>query len=329
MSDSRRTPDDTSALDEAPVLVHVTRGGLVESAHHGRIAALAADGAPALTRGDVEAPVYPRSTLKPVQALAMVRHGLDLAPHHLATVCASHSGEPRHLEAVTEILAGAGLSVADLRTTPSLPLGELPQAHWLVEGRRPEPIGHDCSGKHAGMLATCVVNGWSTEDYLDPEHPLQQAILAEVTSLVGPVGPISVDGCGAPLPAVPLVGMARAFAAIASAAAGTPERRVADAMRTHPEHVGGEGREVTDLMRRTPGLIAKDGAEATFVAAADDGRAVAVKISDGAPFARARTAVLATGLLRLGVDSEGTREHATSPVLGHGRPVGEVAVVGF
>lgn len=311
------------------MLVHVTRGGLVESAHHGRVAGTSATGETLLERGDVSAPVYPRSTLKPVQSLAMVRHGLDIAPPLLATVCSSHSGEQRHLDAVVEILASVGLGVDALQNTPALPLGELEHARWLAAGRAPEPIAQDCSGKHAGMLATCVVNGWSTHDYLDPTHPVQVAIAVTVAAEVGPVATTSVDGCGAPLPAVPLDGLARAFGRLACAPAGTPEHRVAQAMRSHPEMVGGEDREVTTLMAGTPGLVAKDGAESVFAAGSADGVGVAVKISDGAPFARARTAVLATALLRLGVESEATRSLSTSPTLGHGRPVGVVRVVGF
>ncbi|QGX08544.1 asparaginase [Janibacter melonis] len=323
------TTPDTTALDEAPVLVHVTRGGLVESAHHGRVAAVDAGGRTRLAVGDTAAAVYPRSTLKPIQALAMVEHGLDLAPHHLATVCSSHSAQERHLTAVTEILASVGLEISALQNTPALPIGELEHAQWLAAGRAPEPIAQDCSGKHAGMLVTCVVNGWSTHDYLDPEHPLQQAVMEVVTREIGPITTTSVDGCGAPLPAVPLDGLAAAFGRLAGAEEGTAARRVADAMRAHPEHVGGDGREVTDLMARTPGLVAKDGAEAVFAAGTADGLGLAVKISDGAPFARARTAVLAAALLRLGVDSPATREHSTSPTLGHGRRVGEVRVVGL
>lgn len=311
------------------MLVHVTRGGLVESAHHGRVAGTSATGEALLERGDVAAPVYPRSTLKPVQALAMVRHGLDIAAPLLATVCSSHSGEQRHLDAVVEILASVGLGVDALQNTPALPLGELQHARWLAAGRGPEPIAQDCSGKHAGMLATCVVNGWSTRDYLDPTHPVQVAIADTVTAEVGPIATTSIDGCGAPLPAIPLDGLARSFGRLASAPPGTPEHRVAEAMRAHPEMVGGEGREVTTLMAGTPGLVAKDGAESVFAAGAADGVGVAVKISDGAPFARARTAVLATALLRLGVDSVATRSLSTSPTLGHGHPVGDVRVVGF
>lgn len=318
-----------AALDEAPVLVHVTRGGLVESAHHGRVVGTARGGEILLARGDVDAAVYPRSTLKPVQALAMVRHGLDIAPPLLATVCSSHSGESRHLEAVVEILGGVGLGVEALQNTPALPLGRSEEACWIAAGRAPEPLAQDCSGKHAGMLATCLVNGWSTEDYLDPEHPVQVAIAETVTAEVGPIATTSVDGCGAPLPAVPMAGLARAFGRLAAAAEGTPEHQVAEAMRRHPEMVGGEDRDVTTIMLGTPGLIAKDGAEAVFAAGAADGTGVAVKISDGAPFARARTAVLATALARLGVDSEAVRVLSVSPVLGHGRPVGDVRVVGF
>lgn len=319
----------SAALDEAPVLVHVTRGGLVESAHHGRVAGVDGTGATVLARGDVTAPVYPRSTLKPVQALAMVRHGLDLPPRLLALVCSSHSGEPRHLEAVAEILATVRLTTDALQNTPALPLGELEQARWLTAGRPRAAVAQDCSGKHAGMLATCVAAGWPTEGYLEVDHPVQQAILTTVREEVGEIATTGVDGCGAPLPAVPLDGLARSFGRLASAEPGTDEHRVAEAMRSHPEMVGGHDRDVTVLMAGTPGLVAKDGAESVYAAGTAAGAGVAVKISDGAPFGRARVAVLAAALLRLGEDTPVLHEHESSPTLGHGRPVGEVRVVGL
>ncbi len=318
---------DTTALDEAPVLVHVTRGGFVESAHRATLVATDGDGGTPLRHGRVDDPVLPRSSLKPVQALAMVRLGLDLPPHLLALVCSSHSGEAVHREAVAEILATADLGLDALRTTPALPLGELEHARWLAAGEAPTPVAMDCSGKHAGMLVTCVLQGWPTETYLDPEHPLQVAIRETVAEVVGPVTHTTVDGCGAPLFAVPLSGLAAAFGTLAGADATTDEGRVAAAMRTAPEMVGGTGRDVTAFMRAVPGLIAKDGAESVYAAGLDDGRGIAVKVADGAPVARARRALLAHALMALGVDTPDLRELADQPVLGHGRPVGAVEVL--
>lgn len=321
------THAETASLDAAPVLVHVTRGGFVESAHRATLVATDAAGGSTLRHGRVDDPVLPRSSLKPVQALAMVRHGLDLPPDLLALVCSSHSGEQVHHDGVAEVLATVGLDLSALRNTPALPLGELEHARWLAAGTAPAPVAQDCSGKHAGMLATCRVNDWPLESYLDPEHPLQQAVRDTTAEVVGPVTHTTVDGCGAPLFAVPLSGLARAFGRLAAADPTTDEGRVAAAMRTAPHMVGGTGRDVTQFMQAVPGLIAKDGAEAVYAAGLDDGRGIALKVADGAPTARARQALLAHALLGLGVDTPDLRALADQPVLGHGRPVGAVEVV--
>lgn len=321
------THAETASLDAAPVLVHVTRGGFVESAHRATLVATDAAGGSTLRHGRVDDPVLPRSSLKPVQALALVRHGLDLPPHLLALVCSSHSGEQVHHDGVAEVLATVGLDLSVLRNTPALPLGELEHARWLAAGTAPAPVAQDCSGKHAGMLATCRVNDWPLESYLDPEHPLQQAVRDTTAEVVGPVTHTTVDGCGAPLFAVPLSGLARAFGRLAAADPTTDEGRVAAAMRTAPHMVGGTGRDVTQFMQAVPGLIAKDGAEAVYAAGLDDGRGIALKVADGAPTARARQALLAHALLGLGVDTPDLRALADQTVLGHGRPVGAVEVV--
>ena len=149
-----------SVLTDAPILAHYTRGELVESVHRASLVALGTDGAEAFHHGGVDAPVYPRSALKPLQAVAMVRAGLDLEPELLALVCASHNGEEFHLDGVLRILDGAGLSVEALHNTPGFPLHEGEHDRWVREGRPAAALGQNCSGKHAGMLATCVVNGW-------------------------------------------------------------------------------------------------------------------------------------------------------------------------
>lgn len=318
---------DTTSLDEAPVLVHVTRGGFVESAHRATLVATDGEGGTPLRHGRVDDPVLPRSSLKPIQALAMVRHGLDLPPHLLALVCSSHSGEQVHRDAVAEILATVDLDLGVLQNTPALPLGELEHARWLAAGTAPAPVTQDCSGKHAGMIVTCRVNDWPVEDYLDPAHPLQQAIRATTAEVVGPVTHTTVDGCGAPLFAVPLSGLAESFGLLAAAETTSDEGRIADAMRTAPHMVGGTGRDVTAFMEVVPGLVAKDGAESVYAAGLADGRGVAIKVADGAPFARARRGLLAQALLDLGTDTPGLRELADQPVLGHGRPVGAVEVL--
>lgn len=318
---------DTASLDEAPVLVHVTRGGFVESAHRATLVATDPGGGRPLRHGRVDDPVLPRSSLKPIQALAMVRHGLDLPPHLLALACSSHSGEEMHRDAVAEILATVGLGLEALQNTPALPLGELEHARWLAAGTAPVPVAQDCSGKHAGMLVTCRVNDWPIESYLEVDHPLQQAVRETTAEVVGPVTHTTVDGCGAPLFAVPLSGLASSFGALAAADETTDEGRVAAAMRTAPHMVGGTGRDVTAFMEAVPGLIAKDGAESVYAAGLADGRGVAIKVADGAPLSRARQALLARALLTLGEDTDALRGLADQPVLGHGVPVGAVDVL--
>lgn len=317
----------TPSLDEAPVLVHVTRGGFVESAHRATLVATDGEGGAPLQHGRVDDPVLPRSSLKPIQALAMVRAGLDLPPRLLALVCSSHSGEEMHRDGVDEILATVGLDLTALSNTPALPLGELEHARWLAAGTEPASVTQDCSGKHAGMLATCRVNDWPIEDYLDPEHPLQRAIRATTAEAIGPVSHTTIDGCGAPLFAVPLRGLAASFGVLAAADPATAEGRIADAMRTAPQMVGGTGRDVTAFMESVPGLIAKDGAESVYAAGLADGRGIALKVADGSSFARARRGLLAHALFALGIDTPGVRELANQPVLGHGRPVGAVDVL--
>ncbi|MDO5503210.1 MAG: asparaginase [Actinomycetia bacterium] len=324
-----------AALTDAPVLAHYTRGDLVESVHRASLVALDSDGSVAFSHGGIDAPVYPRSSLKPLQAVAMVRAGLDLPDDLLALVCASHSGEGFHLEGVERILAGAGLSVAALQNTPSFPLDDDEHTRWIREGREQSSHGQNCSGKHAGMLATCAASGWDTETYLDPEHPLQQTILATVGELAGEEpGPVSVDGCGAPVMAISLTGLARAFATIASADPTTPEGRVATAIRAYPLFLGGTGRDVTVLIEGTEGLIAKDGAEGVYAAGLADGRAVALKMAEGGGGVgggpqRARPVIMAAALRRLGVQSSAYAAVETVNVLGHGRPVGSVVAVGI
>jgi L-asparaginase II len=322
---SHQTP---AALLDAPVLAHVVRGGFVESAHRASLVAVDPGGSAVLALGGVDDPVFPRSSNKPVQALAMVRHGLRLEPELLALACSSHSGEDFHLEGVRRILAGAGLSEADLQNTPDFPYDAQEQDRWRREGRERSSLAQNCSGKHAAMLATCVANGWDTATYRAADHPLQEAMADTLAELAGePVAATAVDGCGAPVMAVTLTGLALAFGRLASAKEGTHERTVADAIRNHPAYLGGTRRDVTALVQDTPGAIAKDGAEAVYAVGLADGRGLALKVADGGQ--RARPVILAAALRRLGVESGAFETLERAPVLGHGQPVGAVVAVGL
>jgi L-asparaginase II len=314
-----------------PVIAEVVRSGFVEGHHHGSVVALGADGAVVEEAGEVRSAMLPRSCNKPLQAVGMVRAGLDLPPDLLALSCASHSGEPFHVEGVRRILRGAGLAEDALQTPPDYPLDDEERDRLLRSGGDRAPVLMNCSGKHAAMLATCVVNGWPTSTYLDPDHPLQRAIRDTFVDLTGePVAHVAVDGCGAPLLSTSLTGLARAFARLATATDGA-EHRVAEAIRAHPAVVSGTRRDEAALLAAIPGAIAKAGAEGCYALALPDGRAAAFKIDDGG--VRARPVVMAALLHRLGwdadpgVDAQAVARTGRSPLLGGPRQVGEIRPV--
>lgn len=305
-----------SALPDAFVPIAITsRSDFDESVHFGAAVVLAADGSVAWSAGDPDVAIYPRSSNKPMQADAMLRLGLDLTPEQLALACASHDGTPRHVAVVRTTLASAGLDDGALGNTPDLPLEPAAAEALLAGGGHRAPITMNCSGKHAAMVAACVRRGWPIDGYLELDHPLQVAITARIDELAGTVTHIGVDGCGAPAHAMPLAALASAFGALAA-----EQGPVWSAMIAHPELVGGERRDATRLMRAVPGLMAKEGAEGVFAAALPNGVAAAVKIADGA--SRAAGVVLAAAMRAAGVDVPA--DAAGAPILGHGRPVGEV-----
>ena len=307
---------------EPPVLIEVTRGEYVEARHCASLVVLDHRGGVEVAVGDVLAPLLARSSLKPLQAVALVDAGFHAPADWLALACASHDGEPVHIAGVRAMLAAAGLAADDLQCPPSLPLGEAALARWLAAGYHAERVCHNCSGKHAAMLTACHVSGWPLGSYRDPAHPLQAAVQAQIAELTGePIGPPEVDGCGAPAFAVSLTGLARAFAALGSAQLGAA-REVAEAMRAHPELVSGTSGAHVELSREVSGLIAKDGAEGALAAALPDGRAVAAKFRDGS--GRGRAPLLAAVLRRWGFDGPTVRRWATVPVLGGGAPAGVI-----
>ena len=313
------------------VVAEIVRSGFVEGHHYGSVVALTADGQVDWSVGAVDVPILPRSCNKPIQALAMVRLGLDLPDELLALACASHSGEPFHIEGVRRILAAADIDEAALQTPPDYSLDEDARAEMIRAGEAKSPIAMNCSGKHAAMLVTCALNGWELATYREADHPLQQAIAETFAELTGePVTTVAVDGCGAPLLSASLIGLARAFARLATAPDGA-EARVAGAIRRHPEWVSGTRRDERSLLTALPGSIGKAGAESCYALALPDGRAFALKTDDGAP--RVRPVLMAAALRRSrvdaepGVDAAAVWRSGVVELLGGGRPVGEIRAV--
>jgi L-asparaginase II len=307
----------------APVLAEVVRSGFVEGRHRGSLVVLGADGSAELALGDVTGPVFPRSSNKPMQAAGVLHAGLDLSGERLALAAASHSGETFHRDLVHKMLDEHGLTPAQLRCPPDLPLDPQERETYLAAGAVRDRVAMNCSGKHTAMLAACALRDWPLESYLDPAHPLQLLIHRVVEEAAGePVAAVGTDGCGAPLMAISLTGLARAYRTFVLAAPGSPERRVADAMRAHPEYVAGTRRPDTWLMREVPGALSKMGAEAVQAVALPDGRALAFKIEDGA--SRTLGPVLARALTLMGVQAPVVERIGHAPLHGGGREVGEI-----
>ena len=298
------------------VLAEYVRDGIVESQHFGHLMALDASGAPALIKGDPNALIYPRSAIKSIQASAMVRHGFDSQVRNLALLCASHSGSQSHQEVALQILKEAGLDESALQCVVDRPLGIAERKEW--GDKEPTRLAMNCSGKHAGMLATCVINGWPIESYLSPEHPLQQAIRKEMETLAEEqMAKVSTDGCGAPLFLMTMRGLARAFYNLATSTDPVHKKIIA-ACLANPEMIAGIGRGDTELMKLVPGLFMKIGAEGVQAAFLPDGRTVVFKVSDGSE--RAHQVILQDAFAKLGEKFEVKHPE----VLGGGRVIGEI-----
>jgi L-asparaginase II len=305
-------------------LAEVVRSDFVEGFHCGSVAVLGPDGDLVAAVGDVRGAVFPRSSIKPMQAVGMLRAGLKITdPADLALVSASHSGEPMHIDRVRALLAAAGLSESDLRTPPDLPLNDAHRTALIRAGIAPAPVYMNCSGKHSGMLVTCAAAGWATDDYRCPDHPLQMALRPAIEDIAGErIAATGVDGCGAPAHAMSLRALATAFLRHVTAEPGTDERQVADAMRAHPALVSGTGADDERLMLGLPGLLSKGGAEGVVAVAMPGVGAVTLKIDDGAM--RARMPVLVAALRLLGLDAPVLDELSEYALLGGGVPVGAV-----
>lgn len=311
-------------------VAEILRSGFAESFHRGSVAVTDPAGELVASIGDTAAPVFPRSSNKPMQAVAMLRAGWEPASEaDLAISAASHRGEAVHVERARSVLAHAGLAEDRLQCPPDLPGDQAARRDVIAAGGHPSRIYMNCSGKHSGMLAACAAAGWDPDAYRDPAHPLQRLITATVEELTGEtVGAVGVDGCGAPVLAVSLHGIARAFARLVAAPEGTPERRVADAMRANPILIDGTTGADHRGMTALPGLLAKGGAEGVHVIAFPGSGAVAVKIDDGAGRASMPVAIRAlvrhTGLA-IPESAKAEVDALVAPeVLGGGQPVGRL-----
>ena len=261
------------------VLAKVTRGDLVESFHLGHLIVLNADGSTYLTKGSPKLPIYPRSAIKSLQAAAMLKAGIKVLGNELALICASHSGSQSHIDLVIKMLEKRDIPISALKNAVDKPLGEKEKIAWGE--KPPSQLAQNCSGKHAGMLITCQQNGWDMKTYLDLDHPLQIAIKNEIEELAGEkVSAVSVDGCGAPLFAISLVGLARSISNLVKSNEAV-HKQIVTACTTYPELVAGEGRLTTRMMKAVPGLFMKEGVEGIEVCALSDGRVIAIKIIDG------------------------------------------------
>jgi L-asparaginase II len=252
-------------------LAYLNRAGIIESRHHGLVCLTGPDGKLIQEHGNSRKLIYPRSAVKPLQALAMRRAGLNLSGMQLAMSSASHQGTPEHTAIVLSILADAGLTESDLMCPVAWPGNPKARAEAAAETR----AAFNCSGKHAAFLATCVKNGWDTKNYLQPEHPLQKLIVEVIEEFSGEKIPLSTfDGCGAPLHLMSLQGLSRAIGKFAET-----ETEIRDAMLANPWVVDDHGASDTLVMEK--GMLAKIGAEGVFVIGLASGHGVAVKVADG------------------------------------------------
>ncbi|GAB3563467.1 asparaginase [Spelaeicoccus albus] len=313
----------TFSARDAVELAVVERSGFVESRHIGSAVVIDPAGDVRTALGDVDTPIFTRSSLKPLQALAALRAGAPLTGVQLALATASHRAQQKHVDVVASMLAGAGLSEDDLQCPADLPGNAEARNAVIRAGGETRRIYYNCSGKHAAFLWACAVNGWDTGSYLDPANPIQRLVADVTAEYAGaPAAAVGVDGCGAPVLALPLTGLARAISAVA--VADEASGMVAAVMHD-PWAIAGDGEPNSVVIERL-GILAKGGAEGVMVMAAPDGTTVALKCLDGS--ARATTLAGLTLLARTGaVDADAVRSvlnETEMPVLGRGQKVGAV-----
>ncbi|MCT1957598.1 asparaginase [Kocuria rhizophila] len=320
----------TFSSDQAVELAVVQRSGYVESRHSGSAVVLAPDGSVAFSVGAPEETIFPRSTLKPFQAIASMKAGAALRGEQVAIAAASHTGTFDHLDAVSSILKAADLGPEALQCPPDWPEDEDTRA-WLIRTERGKNrMCMNCSGKHAAFLLACVTNGWPTDSYLEPAHPLQQLVVETIEEFSGEtVAHLGADGCGAPLTAISLTGLARMYSTLGRAArniqADARAATVATSMLDYPEYVQGPGRSNTVVMEELD-VITKLGAEGVLGLGTRSGWSVAIKMLDGS--SRANSLVGLNLLVHAGAisraDADRVLARVTHPVTAAGQPVGAI-----
>lgn len=310
-------------VTDGTVVAELVRDQVVESLHLGVVAVAERSGKLLLSKGDTEAVVFPRSTLKPLQALAMLSTGVDFTPLELALSTASHCGSRQHREAITALLHHHDVGPEHLQCPKDWPLGSAQRAELLAEGGQPSRLAMNCSGKHAGFLATCQHSEWDLGSYLSASHPLQSLILETIGDYAAETPSFSsVDGCGSPLHALSVGALARAFARV-GAGETAHEQQLLHAVKDNSWALDGEGRDNTVTID-TIGGIAKIGAEGLVAMTTPEGVGVAVKILDGSM--RATTLVALSALASVGAISDrahtGLAEVLAVPVTGGEATIG-------
>lgn len=318
----------TFSASDSQELAVVERSGFIESRHLGVAVVLSPEGEVVYSLGDISAPIFPRSTLKPFQTIASMNAGAELQGAQIALASGSHWGSFEHMRVAQSILEEADLTADALQCPPAYPRDEASLHALIRAGHGKQRLAFNCSGKHSAFLWGCVKSGWDTETYLDPEHPLQKLVLATIAEFAGePVAHVGVDGCGAPLATVSTFGLARAYstlgAGIENIKADARVATVATAMADYPEYVQDENGPNTAFSRIIGGIV-KGGAEGVLAVGLRGGGSLVIKMLDGS--SRALDLVASELLKRAGYISEDQAlkilETTVRPITGGGKPVG-------
>lgn len=321
---------ETFNVESAVELAVIERSGFIESRHIGAAVVLAGDGTVVTRLGDIDAPIFARSTLKPFQALAAMQSGVPLRGAQVAVACGSHTGSLDHMDVVEGMLKAAGVREDQLQCPAAWPQDETAR-NWLVRSERGQSkLAFNCSGKHAAFLWACTENGWDLRSYLEPNHPLQQRVRSVIEEYSGEtISHLGIDGCGAPIAAISLTGLARAYSRLAKSPGDSSSNAraatIATSMLDYPWAVQGKGESNTIVMEELD-VLAKIGAEGVLVLATPTGATVAVKVLDGnlrATSLIGLTLLAVSGAVDIPAVSN-VLERVVEPVLGGGRPVGKI-----